>query len=246
MSRNSSEEVIILRVKPVGEIHASVRMLGRSSGLLDAMAYGARSRRGSLRGRVVPFASGRCYLYTDPTKGSSKIVDLAVETYYPELRENIRKFYIATLWAEIVLASYAAGSEGEQVWNLLSPSLDLLASGEESGTDRINFQFLWHFIELLGTRPELPRALAGHYRYLSSEHRFSSVGSLEEAGEGDELLSAGSLAYLRGMEGRSLEEAAALRPTREQTRELKSFLFRLVQESSGRELRTIRSGRDIL
>ncbi|MFW6329159.1 MAG: DNA repair protein RecO, partial [Alkalispirochaetaceae bacterium] len=112
MSRNSSEEVIILRVKPVGEIHASVRMLGRSSGLLDAMAYGARSRKGSLRGRVVPFASGRCYLYTDPTKGSSKIVDLAVETYYPELRENIRKFYIATLWAEIVLASYAAGSEG--------------------------------------------------------------------------------------------------------------------------------------
>lgn len=227
-------------------MHASVRMLSRDSGLIDAMAYGARSRRGSLRGSVVPFASGRCYLYTDPAKGHAKITDLAVETYYPELRENIKKFYVATLWAEVVLASYAAGSEGEAVWGLLTGCLRLLAAGTEAEADRVNLQFLWRFVALLGMRPELPQELSGRYRYSSGEHRFRRWDGGEQSEGHSEPVSAGALAYLRASGQRAIEEATSVSPTSDQTRELKRFLFRLIQDSAERELRTLKSGQGIL
>lgn len=248
MSRNATEEVIILRVRPVGEIHASVRMLSRSSGLIDAMAYGARARRGSLRGSVVPFALGTCYLYTDPVKGSSKITDLAIGEYHPELRENLKKFYVASLWAEVVLFSYAAGSEGEAVWSLMRESLSLLGSNEEELADHLNLQFLWRFLELLGMRPELPQEPRGSYRYLPEEHSFVERDDLsrEDSREGGVTLGGGSLAYLGSLERRSLSEALTVSLSPGQRRELKTLLFRLVQEASERELKTIKSGEGIL
>jgi DNA repair protein RecO (recombination protein O) len=248
VSRNSTEEVVILRVRPVGEIHASVRMLSRVSGLLDAMAYGARSRKGSLRGSVVPFALGTCYLYTDPVKGSAKITDLAIREYHPEIRENLKKFYVASLWAEVILYSYAAGSEGEAVWSLMSDALFLLATEDESSADVINAQFLWRFLELLGTRPELPAEPRGSYRYLPEEHRFAPREELsgEERREGGVTVSGGSLAYLATAGSRELAQALKITLSPGQRGELKALLFRLVQEAAERELKTIRSGEGIL
>lgn len=212
------------------------------------MAYGARSRKGSLRGSVVPFAVGTCYLYADPVKGSAKITDLAVREYHPELRENLKKFYVASLWAEVVLHSYAAGSEGNAVWTLMSEALSLLAGNEETQADLVNLQFLWRFLELLGTRPELPQEPRGSYRYVSEEHQFLPAESFgeEHGGAGDTGVGAGSLAYLGASERRSLTEALQVTLSAGQRRELKALLFRLVQESAERELKTIRSGEGIL
>jgi DNA repair protein RecO len=253
VSRNSTEEVVILRVRPVGEIHASVRMLSRSSGLLDAMAYGARSRKGGLRGAVVPFAVGTCYRYSDPVKGSSKITDLSVADFHPEIRENLKKYYVASLWAEVVLASYAAGSEGEAVWALLTEALALLSSGEEEAADLLNLQFIWRFLDFLGMRPELPASPSGIYQYLPEEHRFLTRQRGEVAGaEGDAsqggriILGGGSLAYLLTSQARSLADSLRLRLSSLQRGELKALLFRLIQEASERELKTIRSGEGIL
>ncbi|MFP4301370.1 MAG: DNA repair protein RecO [Alkalispirochaetaceae bacterium] len=248
MSRNSTEEVVILRVRPVGEIHASVQMLARDSGLLDAMAYGARSRKGSLRGSIVPFALGTCYLYTDPVKGSAKITELSIREYHPEIRENLKKFYVASLWAELVLYSYAAGSEGDALWSLLRGGLSLLAAEDERSTDATNLQFLWRFLELLGTRPELPAEPRGRYRYLPEEHRFAPREELsgEESREGGVTVQGGSLAYLAASGARKLEEALRITLSPNQGGELKRLLFRLVQESTERELKSIRSGEGIL
>lgn len=252
VSRNSTEEVVILRIRPVGEIHASVRMLSRSSGLLDAMAYGARSRKGSLRGSIVPFAVGTCYLYSDPVKGTAKITDLSIADYHPAIRENLKRYYVASLWAEVVLASYAAGSEGEEVWSLLTEALALLASEEEAAADPLNLQFLWRFLALLGMRPELPLSPSGSYQYLPEEHRFFPLGgngagnSEEESMEGRMILTGGSVAYLVGSEGRTLSDSLTVRLSPLQRGELKALLFRLVQEASERELKTIRAGEGIL
>lgn len=247
--------MVVLRVRPVGEIHAGVQLLGRESGVIDAMAYGARSRRGSLRGQVVLFARGTCYLYTDPVKQSTKITDLAVDAYHPEIRENLKKYYVATLWAELILASYAAGSEGEAVWELMSRSLALLAAGDESKADEANIQFLWHYLALLGMRPEIPEEPRGMYRYRPELQQFehldgpSAVEVREREGEiaaAGFPVSAGSLAYLKAAEIRPVAETARLISTVGQRRELKELLFRLVQDASERELKTIRSGRGIL
>lgn len=252
VSRNSAEEVVILRVRPVGEMHASVRMLSRASGLLDAMAYGARSRKGSLRGLVVPFGVGTCYLYTDPVKGSSKITDLAIVDYHPEIRENLKKYYVASLWAEVVLSSYAAGSEGEAVWSLMTDALGLLSKGAEEEADLVNVQFLWRFLSLLGMRPELPASPYGSYHYLPEEHRFLALAERSadatdgERQEGRIIVGGGSLAILAAGEERTLRESLSLRLSSLQRGELKALLFRLMQEASERELKTIRSGEGIL
>ena len=247
---------MVLRVRPVGEIHAGVEFLGRQSGLIDAMAYGARSRKGSLRGLVVPFGVGTGYFYTDPVKGSTKVTDLAIDNYHPELRENLKKFYVATLWTELTISSYAAGSEGEEVWTLLSSGLDLLSRGEEATADLVNLQFLWRFLGLLGMRPELPDG-SGRQIYRPEEHRFVPAIAESEAGytrdprdpeSFDEQLgcSAGSLAYLAESSRRDLADSLSLNPSGTQRGELKVLLFRLIQEASERELKTIRSGRGIL
>lgn len=220
------------------------------------MAYGARSRKGSLRGRVVLFARGTCYLYTDPVKESVKITDLAVDSYYPEIRENLKKYYVATLWAELVLASYAAGSEGAAVWELMTDALGLLAAGAEAAADPCNIQFLWHYLSLLGMRPEIPDEPRGGYRYRPELHHFEEVAPTSVVAESPDRgglprssglsVSAGALAYLRAADSRSLEEALRLTVTDRQRGELKELLFRLVQDASERELKTIRSGHGIL
>jgi hypothetical protein len=88
-------------------------MLTRSSGLIHAVAYGARSARGSLRGKVVPFAAGTAYLYHQPNRDAFKITDYDVEEYHLHLQEDLRAYYAASVVSEVVWRTYAGGDDME-------------------------------------------------------------------------------------------------------------------------------------
>ncbi|MCG8479854.1 MAG: recombination protein O N-terminal domain-containing protein, partial [Spirochaetales bacterium] len=109
MNRSSQQSAIVLAIRSFGESHAMVDLLTMGEGLVPAVAYGLRSRRSSLRGKVVPFARGVAWLYRDPRQERSKITDFEVERYAVELQHDLSAYYHASLWAEVVWRTHAAG-----------------------------------------------------------------------------------------------------------------------------------------
>ena len=153
MNRNSETDVIILKNSRIGDIHKGVTMLSPQQGLLSAIAHGAYSQKGKLRGVTNPFCYGRCYLYTDPVKKSIKITDLSVNDFFSGLRESVTRFYSASLWAELVLKTFGGGAESDRLFALLLDALRAL----DSATDfrPVSIQFLWRYLETAGLQPEL-------------------------------------------------------------------------------------------
>lgn len=146
MNRNSQHLATILRIAPFGDTHAVVDLLVPERGVLSCVAYGLRSRRSSLRGRLMPFARGTAYLYTDPRREMPKIVDFDGTRYVTAVQGNLAAYYHGTLWAEVVWRTLASGDGGDggdggdAVTELIANALDLLdetvAAGETGGFSR--------------------------------------------------------------------------------------------------------------
>ena len=148
MSRNTSSDAIILRNTPFGEIHKNVTMLTRNAGLVRSIAYGALKGKGKLRSLTSPFAYGTVYLYNDPVKDSSKITDMDVRSFFENIRENLKKFYTASLWAEIVLYSHGGGEDNEEVFDFLLESMQLLEIlQDEREIGYCSVQFIFRYLK---------------------------------------------------------------------------------------------------
>ncbi|POR01799.1 hypothetical protein AU468_07540 [Alkalispirochaeta sphaeroplastigenens] len=117
-----------MRIAPVGESHGAVDFLSPREGLLRGMAYGLRSRKSSLRGRVLPFARGTIYLYRDPRRDTAKITDFD-GSFYPSFQEDLTAYSHGSLWAEVVWKTFASGGEGQEVFDLLARGYALLEKG---------------------------------------------------------------------------------------------------------------------
>ena len=111
MERSRQHEALVLKLTPFGESHATAHLLTAEGTMLRAAVYGVRSARGSLRGKVEPFARGTAYLYYNPPKDAYKVLDFDVIDYHLGVRADLGAMYAANLFAEIVLTSYASGDE---------------------------------------------------------------------------------------------------------------------------------------
>jgi DNA repair protein RecO (recombination protein O) len=164
LNRNDVFEAVILTNRRVGEIHRLVTMLAKERGLVRAMAHGAYSKRGKLKGTTTPFTYGTCYLYTNPVKEQHKITDFDVAADFAAVKEDIRRFYVASLWAETVLKSYGGGDEYGQgtgeVFSLFIRALESLASVPDGQVGLASLQFLWRYLGLNGVRPSLTECSA--------------------------------------------------------------------------------------
>ncbi len=98
-------------------------MLTPADGLVRAIAHGANSAKGKLRGTTVPFCSGRAYLYTNPRTQSTKITDMDATEFFSGIRGDLKKFYTASLWAELVLKTFATGGSAPDLFALIHASL---------------------------------------------------------------------------------------------------------------------------
>jgi DNA repair protein RecO (recombination protein O) len=170
VNRSSQLSAIILRIGAFGETHAFVDLLTPSDGLVPAVAYGLRSQRSALKGRIVPFARGTAWLYRDPRQDRSKITDFDVAHYALSLQHNLAAFYHASLWAEVVWRTHASGDAGEEVYPLIAGGLDVIESAigstgatrraEDAAVRSIGFAVLWRYLDILGTRPDLDHCIA--------------------------------------------------------------------------------------
>lgn len=256
MNRNSETDIIILKNSRIGDIHKGVVMLSCDAGLVSAIAHGAYSQKGKLRGVTNPFFHGHAYLYSDPVKKSVKITDLVIADYFPGLRESVTRFYTASLWAELVLKTF--GGESETLFALLLAALRALDGADDCSA--VTIQFLWRYLELSGLQPDLggcascsrtlPHGASRRYHprhsgFLCDE---CAAGTTEPgAGEAETItLSAGAAAYLQHTGALEFSAALGVGADRALLGNAKRMLYRLAQDVAEAPLNTLRIGAGIL
>jgi DNA repair protein RecO (recombination protein O) len=251
MERRQSTPAVVLRTYRVGEIHRGVVMLTPGEGLVRAIAHGALTEKGRLRGSTVPFCYGRCDLYTDPVRQSTKITDMQPHDFFVGVREDIKRFYTASLWTEVILKTFASGGSSEELFALFVTALRCIDSSNAEETDRVSIQFLWRFLALSGSQPGLDHcACSGEFLepdrpiyYAPGEQGFCSE---HHASEGMVRWSAGVAAYLRHAATMGLPEAARIAPPAESVPRIKRVLYGILQDLVETPLNALRIGSGII
>ena len=151
-----------------------VDLLTREEGLVPAVAYGLRSRRSSLKGKVVPFVRGVAWLYRDPRQERSKITDFEVEHYALELQHDLSAYYHASLWAEVVWRTHAAGGTDPEVYRLIDDALGLIEEPAAGRCDArlVGLSVLWRYLHILGVQPDLEHCVVSERALAVSEPRY--------------------------------------------------------------------------
>jgi DNA repair protein RecO (recombination protein O) len=251
MSRSFQTGGIVLKNNRFGEIHKGLVLLSPEHGLLSAVAYGAYSAKGKLRGITNPLCAGTFFLYRDPVKNTVKITDMDCRDFFEGVRSSITKFFIASVWLETVLKTF--GGEAPQIFSLLRGSLCLLDACAEETAPRLLVQFLWRYLGLAGCAPDTQScAGCGEARgersglaYRRGEPGFFCRGCAGDSG-GLICLSAGALGYLAYSQELPLEKAAACVLDAASFAALKQALLFLIEDLAGGPLNSIRTGKGVL
>jgi DNA repair protein RecO len=152
--RTVSTPAIVIRRERMGESHKNLTLLTADLGLVHAAAYGAWKMHSALRTGSEPFAHSLARLYHDPVKNTYKVTDLEVRESFDGLRADLGRIEAASLWAEVVLKSIAAGETTGGVYRLLLSCLRALEAGAADRVPYATAQFLWRFLDLAGYRPD--------------------------------------------------------------------------------------------
>ena len=152
MSRLATCRALVLHDRKIGELHKGITLLTDQRGIIRPIAYGANSARGRLRAACRPFCYGECWLYS---RGEHvRISDFRIDGCCSGIAEAVDKFLAATLWAELVMHSYAGGDDPRQTFELLLAALRALDDSPIEQVDRISAQFLWRYTARCGMQPD--------------------------------------------------------------------------------------------
>lgn len=251
-NRNLSFEAVVLRCRESPGGDRIVTFLAADSGLVEAFAFGGPKSR--LRSLAAPYHAGTAWVYRDPAKDLKKLSDFDARETYPTLRENLRKIWAASYFAETVLRTDAAGGESRAAYDLLRSGLSALDSGGESEVDYVCLQYGWRLLELMGLRPDpkscgqcggLLREIQGAV-FSRAQGTFRCSRCARADGPrtlADEIaLSGGSLRYLAVSGDLPFRDALRVRPSEEELPVLKALVFHLVRTAAEGELRTLARG----
>lgn len=251
MNRSHWSPAIVLKNNRIGEIHKGVVMLTPGEGLVRAIAHGAYSQKGKLRGTTNLLCSGTCYLYTDPVKQTTKITDFDVTSYFSGIREDLAKFYTASLWAESILKTYATGGDSAPLHRLLIDSLHELEARPALEAERVSVHFVWRFLLLSGMQPDLEHcAVSGEFLadgepiyYSARDNGFCAP---IRAREDMPRWMPGAAAYLRHSGSLDLRDALRVIPPEGAILRIKRVLYAILEEHVESPLNVLRSGAGIL
>ena len=153
MSRSFTYTALTLRVKASGESNREVWFLTAEEGLIRATVFGGPKSR--LRAQAAPFHEGKLWVYHNPVRDSRKVTDFDVHSYRAGIRELYERAMTAAAVAETILASSGGGGNWQDALNLAGNVLDALEDAEAAACPQIALYFLWHWVEILGVKPEI-------------------------------------------------------------------------------------------
>ena len=155
--RNSIESAVVLQAARMGEIHRRVTLFTGERGVVYATAHGAGKAVSKLKPAAIPFTVITAYLYHDPVRNSFKVTDVEARNMHPSIRADLRKFFTASLWVEIVLRSHGGGTHAGGLYALLVEALQRLDGAAEPDIGLLSAQVLWRSLQHLGITPDLER-----------------------------------------------------------------------------------------
>lgn len=153
MKRNFEYRVLILSVTDTGGGNRQVTFFCREEGIQKALLFGGPKSK--LKSLTAPFHCGRLWVYKDSTKELIKITDFSPEKFHSGIRENLVKTMAASLAIETVISTLAGGSDFDKAFFLLEGFLDGIELSNEEASKYALIRFLWRYMELLGTRPQI-------------------------------------------------------------------------------------------
>jgi len=244
-------EAFILKTQKIGELHRQLTLFTAKKGLLTAIAHGAQRITGKLHSLTESFIHGRFFIYYQPTKDTYKINEVVVLKNYPSLRQSLSKFYIANLFAEIVLASFGGGAAQGEIYQLYQESFGQLEVMPEDKITYLVLQFILRFLEKSGQPFETEscalcqRALAEKedLYYLRPQGVFVCKGCARDFSL---VFKAGARAYFHKTLHMDLASAMAIGLSRASLAEIKALCYCYLQDQLRTKLNTLSLGKDLL
>ena len=218
---------------------------------MDCIAHGAWKGKSKLRSATQLFSHADFYLYYNPVSKSYKVSDIVNKALFEQIRESIRKYYITSLWSEIILKSYGAGEPSGQLFRLFVECLECLNTCAEQDEPYILVQFLWRFLSISGFRPDLnlchecsKNITASHPLYYEKSLVLFSCG--ECARDKSSLLNPGIRIYLDKSLHLPVKKALAIKIEKNAIESLKKITYHIVESHLETRLNSLKSGEGII
>jgi DNA repair protein RecO (recombination protein O) len=240
-SRVYQTEALVLRRISFGETDRVLVLFTRDRGKLSAIAKGARRPLSRLGGGCEPFIQSTVQLAVG--QNLDVLTQCQVERSFAGLRRDLVKVGYASYLLEVVEASVAERQPQPELWDLLVASLALL---EEATTpDVLVRAFEVGAMSLLGYEPELSACLRCHQELDEPGGGFHPLrggvvcGRCLGRSAGALPVAAGTVALLRAMLHRPLQQFQNLPAPVEQRRELGRCLIPYLRHRLEAPLRSL-------
>ncbi len=148
-------DALVLHTRRIGEYHKGISCVTPGLGLINAIVYGAYRGKSKFSGITEPFSYVFLHLYYNPVKKVYKVSDAEEKRSFSALKENLSRFYRASLFSEIVLKSHGGGGDSKNIFSLLKEAFSFLNVCDTSKMDLAVIQYLWRFLLLSGMNPDL-------------------------------------------------------------------------------------------
>ena len=244
MERNLTISAVVLRSRRWGDLHRMVTLASAELGIIDALAYGAR--KGKLAGRIDLFIVGIFFLYHNPVRGDYTIVDVEPAVVSEGIRADLRRMYIASFMAELVLKMH--GGDSPVLFNLISQSFALLDSQAMGTADTILIQFIWRLIDISGLAPDMvacpicekPYGTEEMLSFNTAMHAPCCAACADVDVVNNEMaLGPGARRYLLHTAGLGLEEAVGVSLSLTATDRIRLYMLRYASIIAGGGLKSL-------
>lgn len=261
MSENIKTQAIIFSVKPSGKNNSTVCVFSKDEGLFYATMFGGAKSK--LKSLVSPWNSGIGYFSKQQSNNYYKISDFEVTNYHLSFRQNLLKFWAASLAAEVVIKTKAAGSI-ENCWTLLNGFLDglELCSTDMQCTNGL-IRFLWRYIDLMGIKPNTTECSHCGTPFLTSKNLGDNVlykteGAIFSPQENSFIckdciqektpffLNLQALHYLTAITTLTPSQTRQIHIEKEATYQIKELVYFLIEIACNTKLNSLQTGIGIL
>ncbi len=236
---------VVLRTRRVGDYDKIISVLTPGMGTIQATVFGAYRSRSRLSGTTEPFNALRLFLYHEPVKQRYKVTDAELYRCFEQTRTDLDRYYIVSLWAEVLLSSYAGGDDSARIYRLLLAALTQIDSVSAEAVGYVSFQFLWRYIRLAGFIPDTDwcgvcdGALGTGTSFRDAEVGFVCPNC---STPGDLALPDGVFVYLKRSLGVDFEPAVRIRLEKDMIGIARRVILTVVSEMVETPLKTLNTG----
>lgn len=148
----------ILRTVDYGDHHVIVHLLGRDTGRISAIAYGARKSRRRFSGCLEPLRVVDATLTAQKSRDLDRLDELDVTEDFPGLEKRIETITAASYATELVRETWREGEEGAGIFELLRRCYRQLCDCADGlAIARLIHQFEFQLLSLAGQAPAVER-----------------------------------------------------------------------------------------